>query len=278
MTWRFIDADRIDGYYSAALFESIAKHVGAGRTDETILFWRVRTPVVYLGYHQYVEDEIHEDYCVANDIPVIRRVLGGGCGFCDENQILFSVIGREAGGVISPDIHDAYSRVLGGVVSALEALGCDGELEPARNAVYSGGRKISGNAQGRFDGAVLVNGSFLLDFDFDEMDRVLKDPIKNLASDVRYARDGMITLSDLLGRRGYEIGHVKEALKRGFEDALEVNAEQGVLAESETQLASCLVEWHRSRDWVYRMDDKRRKRVGRKIEILKDVYSHSSMR
>ena len=267
MTWRFIDADRIDGYYSAALFESIAKHVGAGRADETILFWRVRTPVVYLGYHQYVEDEIHEDYCVANDIQVIRRVLGGGCGFCDENQILFSVIGREAGGVISPDIHDAYSRVLGGVVSALEALGCDGELEPARNAVYSGGRKISGNAQGRFDGAVLVNGSLLLDFDFDEMDRVLKDPTKNLAAGVRYARDGMITLSDLLGRRGYEVGHVKEALKRGFEDALGVTTVRGALTDSEDLLASRLVDRHRSRDWVYRMDDKRRRRLGRERQV-----------
>jgi len=267
MTWRFIDADRIDGYYSAALFESIAKHVGAGRADETILFWRVRTPGVYLGYHQYVEDEIHEDYCMANDIQVIRRVLGGGCGFCDGDQILFSVIGREAGGVISLDIHDAYSRVLGGVVSALEALGCDGELEPARNAVYSGGRKISGNAQGRFDGAVLVNGSFLLDFDFDEMDRVLKDPTKNLTVGVRYARDGMITLSDLLGRRGYDICDVSEVLKRGFEDALGVTTVRGALTDSEDLLASRFAERHRSRDWVYRMDDKRRRRLGRERQV-----------
>lgn len=125
---------------------------------------------------------------------------------------------------------------------------------------------------------MLVNGSLLLDFDFDEMDRVLKDPVKNLAADVRCARDGMITLSDLLGRRGYDVGYVKEALERGFEDALEVSAEQGVLAESETQLASRLVARHRSRDWVYRMDDKRRKRLGRKIEILKDVSAHSLMK
>ncbi len=267
MTWRFIDADRIDGYYSAALFESIAKHVGAGRADETILFWRVKTPVVYLGYHQYVEDEIHEDYCVANDIQVIRRVLGGGCGFCDANQILFSVIGREAGGVIPPDIQNAYSRVLGGVVSALEALGCDGALEPARNAVYSRGRKISGNAQGRFDSAVLVNGSLLLDFDFDEMDRVLKDPTKNLTAGVRYARDGMITLSDLMGWRSYEVEHVKEVLKRGFEDVLGATTVRGALTDSEDQLASRLVDRHRSRGWVYRMDDKRRKRLGRERQV-----------
>jgi lipoate-protein ligase A len=50
MTWRFIDTDRIDGYYSAALFESIAKHAGSGEVDDTILFWRVRTPAVYLRY------------------------------------------------------------------------------------------------------------------------------------------------------------------------------------------------------------------------------------
>jgi len=79
--------------------------------------------------------------------------------------------------------------------------------------VYSQGRKISGNAQGRFDGAVLVNGSFLLDFGFDEMDRVLKNPTKNLADGVECARDGMITLSELLGGAGYDIDHVKGVLK-----------------------------------------------------------------
>ena len=43
MTWRFIDTDKIDGYYSTALFESIAKHVGSDKVDNTILFWRVQT-------------------------------------------------------------------------------------------------------------------------------------------------------------------------------------------------------------------------------------------
>ncbi len=39
MTWRFIDTDMTDGYYSAALFESIAKYVGNGEVDDTILFF-----------------------------------------------------------------------------------------------------------------------------------------------------------------------------------------------------------------------------------------------
>ncbi len=263
MTWRFIDTDMTDGYYSAALFESIAKYVGNGEVDDTILFWRAKTPAVYLGYHQYVEDEIHEDYCAANGIQVVRRVLGGGCGFCDEDQILFSVIACEGSGTVPTDIQGAYSRILGGLINTLRMLGFDGKLEPTRNAVYSQGRKISGNAQGRLEGAVLVNGSFLLDFSFDEMDRVLKNPTKNLAEGVEHARDGMITLSELLDGAGYDIDQVKRALKHGFEDALGVEARRGALTGAEIKLAQRLNEKHGSRDWIYRMDDKRQRRMAR---------------
>ncbi|CAD7768557.1 Lipoate-protein ligase A subunit 1 [Candidatus Methanoperedenaceae archaeon GB37] len=263
MIWRFIDTDRIDGYFSAALFESIGRHVGSGRIEETILFWRVRRPVVYIGYHQCVEEEIRERYCTASGVQIIRRVLGGGCGFCDENQILFSIIGREGGSVISSDIHETYSSVLGGVVAALRTLGFDGRYEPRWGAVHVKGRKISGSAQGRFDGAVLVNGSLLLDFNFDDMDRVLKNPTKNLREGISSARDGMITLSELLGRTP-DLEEAKSVLRDGFEAALGVTTRDGVLTESEIELAEHLSKRHKSRDWIYRMDNKRRKQIVRK--------------
>ncbi len=250
--WRFLDLDKIDGFYSAALFESIGKHVGAGLSPETILFWRVLSPVVYLGYHQCVEDEINAGFCSRSNIGIVRRILGGGCGFCNENQILFSVIGRE-GNVIPGDIQAAYKKVLGGVVDALEALGAGGELEPARNAVYSKGRKISGNAQGRFDGAVLINGSLLLDFDFGLMDKVLKNPTKNLRP-VNSAREGMITLKDM---GIMDIRYVKNSLRQGFEKALGISTKDGVLAKSEIEMADQLLEKYLQNDWIYKMDIKR---------------------
>ena len=257
--WRFLDVDKIDGFYSAALFESIAKHVGGGHSPETILFWRVSSPVVYLGYHQCVEDEIYADFCSAGGIGIVRRLLGGGCGFCDENQLLYSVIGRE-GGVIPGDVQSAYTKVLGGVVNALFTLGAGGELEPARNAVYSNGRKISGNAQGRFDGAVLINGSLLLDFDFELMDKVLKNPTKNLHP-VSRARDGMITLKEL----GItDMNAVKKALRKGFEQALGVSSADGALTGGENEMAHQLVDKYCRYDWTYRMDIKRAKRAFRK--------------
>ncbi len=264
--WRFLDLDKIDGFYSVAVFESIGRHVGAGSFPETILFWRVRSPVVYLGYHQCVEDEVYADYCTDNNIGIVRRILGGGCGFCDEDQILYSVIGREEG-VIPRDIQNAYRKVLSGVVKTLESLGVGGEIEPAHNAVYSQDRKISGNAQGRLDSAVLVNGSLLLDFDFELMDKVLKNPTKNLRP-VASARDGMVTLREL---GIIDMDTVKISLRQGFENALGVSSCEGKLTESEKKLAAVLLDKYNRNDWTYKMDNKRAMRKRNSIDRIYQV-------
>ncbi len=255
--WRFLDPGRIDGVYSAALFEAIGRHVGPGKVPETILFWRVSSPVVYLGYHQLVCEEINADFCSRNNVRIVRRILGGGCGFCDGEQILYSVIGKEDG-IIPRDIQAAYRKVLGGVVDALRTLGAGGEIEPARNAVYSKGRKISGNAQGRFEGAVLINGSLLMDFDFGLMDKVLKNPTKNLKPVVS-SREGMITLKEQ-GINDSEI--IVRALRQGFEKGMGISLLDGPLTESEVVLANRLLDKYEQKEWTYRMDIKRRLRKG----------------
>jgi len=82
---------------------------------------------------------------------------------------------------------------------------------------------------------------------------------------VQNARDGMITLSELLGGAEYDVDDVKSAMKKGFEDALGVGSRRGVLTDMEKEVAEQLSERHRSRDWINRLDDKRRKRRARKV-------------
>jgi len=61
----------------------------------------------------------------------------------------------------------------------------------------------------------------------------------------------MITLSELLEGVGYDIDYVKGVLKRGFEDALGVEAWRGVLTGAEIELAQRLSERHGTRDSVW---------------------------
>jgi lipoate-protein ligase A len=261
MTWRIIDADLIDGVYSAALFESIGLHVGSGEVEETILFWRVKNPTIYLGYHQYVEDEINEEYCTHYNITIVRRILGGGCGFCDQNQILYSIIGRE-NGILPQDIEAAYKTTLRGLINALRELGHTAHIDPLRHAVYTQGKKISGNAQGRFNNCIMINGSFLLDFDFNTMNHALKNPTKNLKP-VKSAEEGMTTLKQLTGSLP-PLNQIKTLLRRGFEEALNIQTQKATLTPSEINTAEKLKEKYKSREWTYRMDEKRRRRKRRK--------------
>ena len=48
------------------------------------------------------------------EFPMVRRVLGGGCGFCDEDQILFSVIASEGSGAVPANIQGAIHVSLAG--------------------------------------------------------------------------------------------------------------------------------------------------------------------
>jgi lipoate-protein ligase A len=263
--WRFVDADLINGAYSAALFQSIGRHVGLGTSDETILFWRVIQPTLYIGYHQCISDEVHEAYCLEHNVDIIRRILGGGCGYCDSNQILYSVIGKD-GGSIPVNVLDAYKKVLSGMLVALENLGLKAELDPARNGVFVNGRKISGNAQGRFDGSVMINGSFLLDFDFKSMDCILKRPTMNLRPHVTTAREGMVTLSDLMELP--DMNHIKQVLRTGFEEGLGVKTYEGSISVAEDTLAKELTLLYTSKDWTFQMDDKKAKRQKIKQSLL----------
>ncbi len=266
--WRFIDKDIINGAYSCALFQSIGHHVGLGTSDETILFWRVIQPTLYVGYHQCISDEVHEAYCRKHNVDIIRRILGGGCGYCDRNQILYSVIGKDDGS-IPRNINNAYKKVLSCMLIALENLGLEGELDPVRNGIFVKGRKISGNAQGRFDGSVMINGSFLLDFDFKSMDCVLKHPTMNLRPNVTTIREGMVSLSDLMNLP--DINHIKQVLRTGFEEGLGVKTYKGKISVAEEMLAKKLTGLYASRDWTFRMDDKKAKRIKRKRNISIDL-------
>jgi lipoate-protein ligase A len=99
------------------------------------------------------------------------------------------------------------------------------------------GRKISGSAQTRKRGMLMVHGTILVDTDLDRMVRVLLPrPDKQTRT-----RDQMTSLSQELGQ-GVDMDRVKDALVRAFSEELEQRAVCIPVNEREKGRVKALIE------------------------------------
>ena len=261
MKWRFVDLDEVDPISAPAAFEAVMDSVRCGLADDTILFWRPASPAVYVGYHQPVKEDIDVERCRQKGVPIIRRTLGGGTGYCDANQIIYNIIYKEGRSGMPHGPRNVYGLVLQGVIEAVRLLGIvDACIDEQRFGVYANGKKISGSGQLTSGGVVNASGSFLVDFDFSAMKQLLKDPVKNLRAGVREPEEGMTCLRREVGEISVE--NAKKALRQGFESVLS-RAYDGSLSGYEKQLASHLREKYVSDGWNFRADlrEDRRKKV-----------------
>ncbi|MEA3255248.1 MAG: biotin/lipoate A/B protein ligase family protein [Candidatus Altiarchaeota archaeon] len=258
MRWRFIDLGCVDNVFAAAVFEAVMKAVKKDLVDDTVLFWRPSKPAIYLGYHQLAHEEVHVGLCRKRGIPIVRRVLGGGTGYSDRNQIIYNIIYREDNPDIPYGPRNVYRFILGGVVKALHILGiADATVDEERFGVYANGKKISGSGQITSQGVVNSGGSLLVDFDFTAMSELLKDPIKNLKKGVEKPMEGMTYLKNEVD--DITIEKAKTALRNGFEEILD-RMYDGELTSYELELAGELRGKYLKEEWIFRADMRKEKR------------------
>lgn len=251
MKWRFVDLDKVDNVIGAAIFEAIMKARGRDLVDDTVLFWRPSKPAVYIGYHQRAYEDLYVDVCRRMNIPIVRRILGGGTGYCDENQLIYNIIFKE-NTELPYGPRNVYRFVLGGVAEALHILGIgDVDVDEERFSVYANGRKISGSGQLTSNGVVNSSGSFLIDFNFKAMNKLLRDPVKNLRKGIEKPEDGMTSLKREVG--GVSVDEAKKALRQGFEKILGRSCDGGLIPY-ERDLAGRLRGKYLEDDWIFRAD------------------------
>jgi lipoate-protein ligase A len=258
MTWRYVDLGMVDSLFGPAAFEAIMEAREKDMVPDTFLFWRPKKPAVYVGYHQLVNEDINVTACNAAGVPIIRRILGGGTGYCDPGQIIYNVIFKEDCAGLPCGPRGVYAVVLGGVVEALKTLGIrDARIDTERFSVYANGKKISGSGQLTSNGIVNSSGSFLVDYNYSEMSKYLKDPVKNLKKGVILPEDGMTCLRRETGNNSIE--EAAKALLDGLEKALGP-AKTGRLTKDELSIAQGLLPKYGSCEWTFRADIRKEKR------------------
>lgn len=118
--------------------------------------WRNK-PSIIIGLHQNAFAEINLDYVKSNNIPVIRRLSGGGAVFHDLGNVNFTFIDNKIPGEETPAM---FARFTKPIIDALAGLGVKASLK-GRNDLVIEDRKFSGNAVAVYKERILQHGTLL---------------------------------------------------------------------------------------------------------------------
>jgi len=223
----------------------------------TLMLWVAHPPTVNLGYFQSASEEVDLEEAKRLGLTITRRPSGGGAALFDEKELYYSIVAPWDSGVLPKASRPCFKKAANGIIFALDSFGIGAKFA-GKNDVQVNGRKISGNAQTNKYDAKIQHGTFLVDFDIEAAARVLKVPIEKVVDKGISARtahamieERITTLNRELGRK-VPMEEAREALKRGFEKALNVELVNGGLTGEEERMRKKFIAKYEDPEWIYK--------------------------
>jgi len=251
-TWRLLDTGARSAAENMALDETLLELKAAGRIPHTLRFLQFSRPTVLVGHHQSVEEEVRLDYCRAQGIEINRRLTGGGALYWGRKELGWEIYISKKDRRIPSRIEDLYRRMGEAATLGLRHLGIRAYFRP-RNDIEIQGRKISGTGGTELSGAILFQGTVLVDFDVDEMLRALRIPTEKLQDkEIESVKERVTCLNWELGRTP-AIRTIKAALAKGFEEAFGVRFQDKALTEEEETELKSKLHYFSSNDYIYKI-------------------------
>lgn len=232
-TWRLL----LTGFNSAAENMAIDHAILTAHSKNivtpTVRFYGWNPSAISIGYFQQLTEEVNLDACSNHGVDYVRRITGGGAVF-HEHELTYSLVISEDHPTISKNILESYSTICGAVIKGLSHLNIESTYAPI-NDILVNGKKISGNAQTRKYQTVLQHGTILMDVDVEKMFTLLKVPNEKIKDKMISDVKQRVTSIKHQKNNSYSFNDVTLAMKKGFEEAFDVNLIQGVLTKDEEQ-------------------------------------------
>jgi lipoate-protein ligase A len=152
-----------DPFFNLAAEEYLLK-----RSTEEYLVLYINSPSVIIGKHQVAHREADTEYVTRRNIPVIRRISGGGTVFHDKGNLNFTfIINGNKGSQVD------FRKYTLPVIQVLSTLGVEAKFE-GKNDLKVNGLKISGNAEHVYHERVLHHGTLLFNSQLDVLRKSLR--------------------------------------------------------------------------------------------------------
>jgi lipoate---protein ligase len=228
------------------------------------------SPYVCIGFHQDVEQEVDLAYCKSKGIPVFRRDLGGGAVYLDGDQLFFQLI-LHKDNPKAPKSKEAFCRkFLEPIVQVYRRIGIHAEYKPV-NDVITGAKKISGTGVAEIGECIVIVGNLIVDFNYEEMSKVLKVPDEKFRDKVhKTLKDNLTTIRRELGMeeaKAWSEDRLNAMMVEEFQKitgSMEVSEKDEALSSKMKEMSTAM----NTEPWLYQ---KGKKRTGRDVKIRDGV-------
>jgi lipoate-protein ligase A len=256
-TWRLLLTPPARGAWNMAVDEAILEHIGRGESIPTLRLYAWAPPCLSLGHAQPLAD-VDSARLHARGWEVVRR-LTGGRAILHTDELTYSVIAPADEPSVAGSVLESYNRLAGALLQAVESLGLPVEMKqyettgnsrmpnpvcfevPSSYEITAGGKKLIGSAQARKREGVLQHGSLPLTGDLGRITEALvfgDEAARRDAAARLLARAA--TVQSVLSR-AVDWETAARAFVHGFEAALGLKLEQGILSAGESSRAEQLV-------------------------------------
>lgn len=206
---RLLDLSYEEPARNLALDEALLDAAEEGESGDSLRLWESPVPFVVLGTAQILADEVHEDACVQDGMPILRRCSAGGCVLQGPGSLNYSLVYCLDEHPELRGIGASYRHLLAQLCVAFERRGIRVTHEGVCDLVCEG-RKVSGNAQRRRRRAILHHGTLVYAPAYQGMARYLREPKD------RPAYRGGLTHADFVGRLPLPPDQLREVVIEAF--------------------------------------------------------------
>ncbi len=185
---KIILSKNTDPYLNIATEEYLLKY-----NNDNIFYLYLNSNSLIIGKHQNTLAEINYAVVRKKNIPVIRRLSGGGTVYHDPDNINFCfIMNGEKGKLVD------FKRYIDPIIDFLKSLNINAE-HGGRNDILIEGCKISGNASHVYKNRVMHHGTLLFNSKLDSLTQTLKnDPLKYKDRAVKSVRSKVVNIYNKL--------------------------------------------------------------------------------
>ena len=230
---RVLSDKSTDPNYGLALDHALLLLNPKSRYFATVRFWSNPCSVI-LGRGQTLTSEVNQVFCRNHQIPIARRITGGGTVYHDEGNLNISLFFPKSALKKPDDVKETTSLFTNLLKESLEATGINEINIDEFNSLLYKNRKVSGAAAYFTKDTILHHSTLLLAADLDKLEGSLihhKEP-----------RRGRSRYTPTTNLSSLQLEIWKKTFIKLLEETFEARFQVGSITPEESALAAKLRE------------------------------------